>query len=364
MGNAKRLTSQNTRKYTLQAGGISAVGKCEVTHKKACALRVEEPRIATGTALLHDDLGAATGQAEGARRASRIAGQAASLLSDRASQITAVSTSAAAAAHSTASAGAREAVRWDGRLAKADLTALACIQTVACRRARSAERRVVQVVQGAGAIVSNIRAEEDIPTIERGEGAASKAVTAVRCERPATLLAELGLHVRAVVLSADQIGVVITSVLGLERIAASIPFAFAGSRAIASVEVAVGATLIAGFPRCAGQQNGAFGVVAGLKALRVFVVDQTVVVVVHAVATTVRVPIRTKDWETAADGTRGPASTCRSADARGAAGSACARSARSARSTGAGSTGSTAAAILAGRITAACGSREHNKRHQ
>ena len=266
-------------------------------------------------ALLHDDLGAAAGQAEGPRGTSGIAGQAASLLPDRTAQVAPVSAHAAAA-HAPASARAREAVFWDGRLAKADLAALARVQAVACGRARSAERRVLKVIQGAGAVVPDVGAEEDIPTIQCGEGAASKAVAAVRRERPATLLAELGLHGGAVVLNTHEIGVVGAAVFGLERIAASIPFALAGSRSIAPIEVAVGTALIAGFTRGACQQNRPFGVVAGPKAFRVFVVDEAVAVVVYAVATKGCVAIWAKDWETTAGGARGPPSTSRSADAR------------------------------------------------
>jgi len=268
-------------------------------------------------ALLHDDIGAATGQAEGPRRTRWIAGQTASLLSDWATQTPVAP--CAPAAHAPASASTREAVLWEGRLAETDLAALTGVQAIACGRARSAERRVVEVIQSAGAFVPDIGAEEDVPTIQCGERAAPEAIAAVRRERPTVLLAKLGLHGGAVVLGTNETGVVHAAVFGLERIAASVPFALARSRSVAPVEVTVCTALIAGFTRGAGQQDGPFGVVARSKAFGVFVVDESIVVVVRAVATAVGVAIGTNGWETTAlraCSARGPASASRSASAR------------------------------------------------
>jgi hypothetical protein len=130
------------------------------------------------------------------------------------------------------------------------------------------------------------------------------------------LLAKLGLHVGAVILSTNEIGVVRAAIFGLERVAASIPFALAGPRTIAAVEIAVCATLIAGFAGCTGQKDRPFGVVARTEAFEVSIVDETVAVVVYAVATTVGVAIRAKDWKTTAGGARGPSSPSHSTATR------------------------------------------------
>jgi hypothetical protein len=56
-------------------------------------------------------------------------------------------------------------------------------------------------------------------------------------------------------------------------------------RTVAEVEVAVGLALLAAFSADAGQQHWAFGVVTGSEALGIGIVDQTIAIVVGAVAT-------------------------------------------------------------------------------
>jgi hypothetical protein len=73
--------------------------------------------------------------------------------------------------------------------------------------------------------------------------------------------------------------------LGLEGIAAPVPLAVAAARAIAKIKVAVCAALIARLAADSGQERRSFGVVARSEALGILVVDEAIVIVVHAVAT-------------------------------------------------------------------------------
>jgi hypothetical protein len=99
--------------------------------------------------------------------------------------------------------------------------------------------------------------------------------------------------VGAIIQSTNEVGVVRTTVFGIERIAAAIPFALARPRPISPVEVAIRTTLVASLAGGAGQQNGPFGAVAGAKAFGIFVVYKAIEVIIDAVATAVRVAIRT-----------------------------------------------------------------------
>jgi hypothetical protein len=56
-------------------------------------------------------------------------------------------------------------------------------------------------------------------------------------------------------------------------------------RAVAPVEVAVGLALLGAFTADARQEHWAFGVVTGPEALGVDIVDEAIVVVIRAIAT-------------------------------------------------------------------------------
>ena len=118
---------------------------------------------------------------------------------------------------------------------------------------------------------------------ELREGAAAKAVAAVRRERYAHVLAERRLGLGAVSAS-EQAFVVNALDFGLERIAASAPLAVVIASAISKVEVAVRFALLAGFTADSGEQLFAFVVVAGPEAFGVVVVDEAVTIIVDAVA--------------------------------------------------------------------------------
>jgi len=79
--------------------------------------------------------------------------------------------------------------------------------------------------------------------------------------------------------------------LGLERVAAAVPFALAGPRSISDIEIAVRAAGVAVFARNPGQQHIPLRVVARPKAFGIIVVDETVFIVVDAVPTEHALPI-------------------------------------------------------------------------
>jgi hypothetical protein len=231
-------------------------------------------------------VGAAAGQAEGPGRTSRIAGQTAFLLADR----------AAIAARATAP---REAVCRDGVFAKTELTAFAGIQAIGRGRAGPAQSWVADVGQGARSVAPCVRAEEDVSTAELRESAASEAIAAVRRESATTFLTALRLNVGTIVGITEQVRVVGALILGLERIALAIPFALAVTRPVSSVEVAIDAALISCFTGRSSQQNWIFGVVARPEAFGIFVVDEAIAVIVEAIPASVVVPILTKRPEAA-----------------------------------------------------------------
>jgi hypothetical protein len=83
--------------------------------------------------------------------------------------------------------------------------------------------------------------------------------------------------------------------LGLQGIAASVPPAVAAASAVSEVEVAVGDALTTGLATDTGQQIGPFGIVARSETLGIIVVDESVVIIIHAVSTQRGAPIALDD---------------------------------------------------------------------
>ena len=290
--------------------------------------------------LLHEN--AAASETEASGRTGRVARKPARLDTGIATALaTAPRAASASATHAAGSTGARETVRRDLRLAEAELAAPTFVQAVPRRRAGSAELRILKVIEGARTFVTDERAEEDVVAVELREGAATEAIAAVRCEHATSLIAALRLRGRADVRLYTRGRGVGAPVLGIERIALTVPLTLAATRAVAAIEVAIGVALVAGLAGRPGQKDRALRAVARTEALRILMIHEAIVVVVDAVATGVGVAVGTQSRKAAR------ARTAARATSRGATGGVPRASSGAEHASEAGRAGRTAAPAIA-----------------